>query len=203
RPRGNRETDILFQPDLRLLAQQPVYSGGETVAGTARAENQVRAARARLLDVEQTVLFDVVSAYAGVVRARNVLRLSQENLDRLERYRGGTQERFRVAEVTRTDVSQADSRVAGAVADIARAESELEAAVADYQRVVGQPPEALETIAPAAELPASLDEAEALDLPSITRFVLREVRARLDGQPVAPPFLRWSRGAHTLERLKS
>jgi 8-oxo-dGTP pyrophosphatase MutT (NUDIX family) len=49
----------------------------------------------------------------------------------------------------------------------------------------------------------SLDEAEALDLPSITRFVLKEVRARLAGDAVEPPFLRWSRGAHTLERLKS
>lgn len=48
----------------------------------------------------------------------------------------------------------------------------------------------------------TLDEAEALDLPSITRFVLREVRARLDGQPVEPPFLRFIRGKHQLERLK-
>ncbi|MBL8535981.1 MAG: NUDIX hydrolase [Hyphomonadaceae bacterium] len=46
-----------------------------------------------------------------------------------------------------------------------------------------------------------LDEADALDLPSITRFVLREVRARLGGQTIDPPFLRWSRGAHTMERL--
>ena len=49
----------------------------------------------------------------------------------------------------------------------------------------------------------SLDEAEALDLPSITRFVLKEVRARLGGEAVHPPFLRWSRGSHTLERLTS
>ena len=49
----------------------------------------------------------------------------------------------------------------------------------------------------------SLDEAEALDLPSITRFVLKEVRARLAGEAVLLPFLRWSRGSHTLERLKS
>lgn len=47
----------------------------------------------------------------------------------------------------------------------------------------------------------ALDEAEALDLPSITRFVLAEVRARLAGQSVDPPFLRWRRGAHSLERL--
>ncbi len=46
-----------------------------------------------------------------------------------------------------------------------------------------------------------LDEALALDLPSITRFVLKEVRARLAGEQVAPPFLRFSRGKHTLERL--
>jgi 8-oxo-dGTP pyrophosphatase MutT (NUDIX family) len=47
----------------------------------------------------------------------------------------------------------------------------------------------------------SLDDAEALDLPSITRFVLKEVRARLGGAAVQPPFLRFSRGKHTLERL--
>ncbi len=48
-----------------------------------------------------------------------------------------------------------------------------------------------------------LDEAEALDLPSITRFVLKEVRARLAGQALQPPFLRWSRGAHRMERLSA
>ncbi|MEQ1817784.1 MAG: NUDIX hydrolase [Terricaulis sp.] len=49
----------------------------------------------------------------------------------------------------------------------------------------------------------SLEEANALDLPSITRFVLKEVEARLAGEAVQPPFLRWSRGAHSLERLTS
>ena len=47
----------------------------------------------------------------------------------------------------------------------------------------------------------SLDEAEKLDLPSITRFVLKELRMRLEGERVAPPFLRWNRGTHTMERL--
>jgi 8-oxo-dGTP pyrophosphatase MutT (NUDIX family) len=47
----------------------------------------------------------------------------------------------------------------------------------------------------------SIEEVDALDLPSITRFVLKEVRARLAGQALAPPFLRWNRGAHSMERL--
>lgn len=48
-----------------------------------------------------------------------------------------------------------------------------------------------------------LEEAEALDLPSITRFVLKEVRTRLAGERLDPPFLRWARGGHAMERLRS
>jgi 8-oxo-dGTP pyrophosphatase MutT (NUDIX family) len=46
-----------------------------------------------------------------------------------------------------------------------------------------------------------LAEAELLDLPSITRFVLAEVRARLAGEARRPAYLRWARGEHRLERL--
>ncbi|GAN00081.1 mutT/nudix family protein [alpha proteobacterium U9-1i] len=47
----------------------------------------------------------------------------------------------------------------------------------------------------------SFNEAEQLDLPSITRFIFKEVRARLDGRSQPPPFLRWAKGKHTVERL--
>lgn len=40
-----------------------------------------------------------------------------------------------------------------------------------------------------------LDEAEKLDLPSVTRFVIGQVRQRLAGEEVEPPFLRWQRTA--------
>lgn len=49
----------------------------------------------------------------------------------------------------------------------------------------------------------SFAEVEVLDLPSITRFVLKEARARLAGESSDPPFLRWQRGAHVMERLQS
>ena len=71
----NRDTDVLQQADGRLVAQQSLYSGGETVAGTNRAENQVRSARARLTSAEQDVLLEAIEAYASVVRARSILGL--------------------------------------------------------------------------------------------------------------------------------
>ena len=156
---SNRDAERLNQVSGRLLAQQSLYAGGETVAGTRRAENQVLSGRARLAGAEQEVLLDTVEAYAGVVRARGVLRYANDNRDRLLRYREGARERFRVAELTLTDVAQADSRVAGADADIARAESDLEAAVAEFERAVGRLPGELRPPPSAPGLPASLEEA--------------------------------------------
>lgn len=47
----------------------------------------------------------------------------------------------------------------------------------------------------------SLDDALNLDLPNVTRFVLGEVQARLNGDEAGPPFLRWTRGGHRMDRL--
>ena len=46
----------------------------------------------------------------------------------------------------------------------------------------------------------SLDEAERLDLPAITRFVLGEVRARRADPDLPPPFVRMVRGRHLVTR---
>jgi 8-oxo-dGTP pyrophosphatase MutT (NUDIX family) len=46
-----------------------------------------------------------------------------------------------------------------------------------------------------------LADAFALDLPNVTRFVLGEVQERLKGEPLRPPFLRWTRTGHKTDRL--
>lgn len=48
----------------------------------------------------------------------------------------------------------------------------------------------------------TFEEAYALDLPNVTRFVLGELEARLSGAPQGGPlFLRWSRTGHRTDRL--
>ena len=46
-----------------------------------------------------------------------------------------------------------------------------------------------------------LDEALALDLPNITRFVVQEVALRLDAPDRPTPFMRFMRGARHLTHL--
>ncbi len=47
----------------------------------------------------------------------------------------------------------------------------------------------------------TLKDAMALDLPNVTRFMLGEIGARLEGADDGPPFLRWTRTGHTNDRL--
>lgn len=45
------------------------------------------------------------------------------------------------------------------------------------------------------------EEGFALDLPSVTRFILEEVRQRLAGVPLRPVYLRWSPQGHRTDRM--
>lgn len=48
----------------------------------------------------------------------------------------------------------------------------------------------------------TLKDAISLDLPSVTRFMLGEIEARLNGQEAGgPAYLRWSRSGHKMDRL--
>jgi outer membrane protein len=122
---------------------QPLYRGGRTTAQTRRAENQVLAQRARLYATEQQVLQDTVNAYVAVIRDQEEVRLNTNNEQVLTRQLQATNERFRVGEITRTDVAQAESRLARARALRAQAEGRLQTSRATFTRLVGQPPQVL------------------------------------------------------------
>ena len=141
--RGRPNTTSRDPTALNASVTQPLYRGGRTVSSTARAENQVLAQRARLLATEQQVLLDTVTAYVNVIRDQEEVRLNTNNEQVLMRQLQATNERFRVGEITRTDVAQAESRLAGARAARADAEGRLQTSRATFTRVVGEPPQRL------------------------------------------------------------
>jgi outer membrane protein TolC len=134
---------------------QPLYRGGRTTAGTRRAENQVYAQRARLLAVEQTVLLDGVRAYVSVVQNQEEVRLNENNVQVLVRQLQATNERFRVGEITRTDVAQAEARLAAARFQLEQSQGTLQASRATFVRVIGLAPASL--VAPPAHPPAGAE----------------------------------------------
>ena len=145
--------------NLSLGINQPLYRGGRTVAQTEQAEAQVAAERAALDATEETVLLDAVTAYMDVVKGKAVLDLSINNEQVLQRQLDATNDRFRVGEVTRTDVAEAESRRSAARADRIQAEGNLQAATASYLTTVGHLPENVGAPKVPTDLPASLGQA--------------------------------------------
>jgi len=139
-----------------LTVSQNLFRGFRTVSETDSARNSVAAGRADLIDSEQTVLLEAVTAYMNVVRDRVILSLRENNVRVLEQERQATADRFEVGELTRTDVAQADSRLADAVSQRTQARGNLGASRADYVEVVGSVPGDL--VRP--ELPAGLPGSE-------------------------------------------
>ncbi len=126
-----------------LVLEQNLYRGGETTANIARAERLVRLERARLMATEQDVLFSVVETYTGLLTDLAVLELAKQNEARLGRQLDAVRDRFDVGDVTRTDVAQAEARLAGAVAERTAAQGTIETSKATYRNIVDQEPVSL------------------------------------------------------------
>ncbi|RKJ97723.1 secretion protein, partial [Pseudoroseomonas wenyumeiae] len=166
---------------LQATVTQPLYNGGRTVASTRRAENQVLAQRARLIGTEQQVLSDVVAAYVAVIRDQETLRLNVNNVQVLQRQLDATNERFRVGEITRTDVAQAESRLAGARASRANSEGTLQTSRATFARLVGVAPERLVAPQPLSSPVGSAREAAqmaSVNAPGVVAALFDEAAAR-------------------------
>ncbi len=119
---------------------QPLYRGGQTRASTNQADNSVFAQRSRLLGTEQQVFIDTVTAYVNVIAQQQVLQLNINNEQVLQRQLQATNDRFRVGEITRTDVAQAQAALAGASATRQTAEGNLATGRATYLQRVGFDP---------------------------------------------------------------
>lgn len=138
---------------------QPLFRGLRTWYERKEAKAEIMAGRADLLNTEQQVLLDAVTAYMNVIRDQAVRELNEGNVQVLERQLEATRDRFRVGEVTRTDVAQSEAALAGAQAQLIQAEADLESSRATYRRVIGRYPGTLEPAPELPNLPGNEDEA--------------------------------------------
>jgi TolC family type I secretion outer membrane protein len=152
----------LGQRTAQLSVDQPLYSGGRTVSATEQADSLISAGRAQLASVEQNILLSVATGFMNLLRDQAVLELNINNVNVLKKQLAATRDRFEVGEITRTDVAQAEARVAGAVSQQVQSDGNLKLARAAYKSVVGQAPGRLEKPLPLENMPQS--EPVALEL---------------------------------------
>ncbi len=117
-----------------------LYNGFQTANRTRQAESQVEGARETLRVTEQQVLLDAATAYMNLLRDQAVLDLNRRNVEVLTEQLKQTRDRFNVGEVTRTDVAQAESRLAAGRSSLLGAQANVVTSQANYRRVIGVDP---------------------------------------------------------------
>ncbi|MFI4974216.1 MAG: TolC family outer membrane protein [Caulobacterales bacterium] len=143
-----------------ITITQPLYTGGRVTSAISAADADILAGREALRSTEIGVLQSVIQAYLDVRRDQEQLAITQDNNAVLNRQLEETKARFDVGEVTRTDVAQAQARLAIADSQRASALSTLAIARAAYAAVVGQNPGELAPEPPISKLlPATVDQA--------------------------------------------
>ena len=150
-----------FSPkSVSIGLSQPIFRGFKTINGTKSAEANVEAGKQNLLAIEQDILFQAIQAYMNVIRDRQIVGLRQQNVGVLQKQLTAADERFKVGEITRTDVAQSRARVSGARSSVASATATLAASVANYINIVGHKPGSLK-YPRLAKLPRNLEAAQA------------------------------------------
>lgn len=130
--------------NIGAYVSQPVFRGGQTVNSVKAADSLVRSEQYNLANVEQSILLAAATAYLDVYRDAIIVELQRNNEKLLKKRMDETVERFKVGELTRTDVSQSEARYSQAKSARISAEGNLQAARATYIQVVGMQPEELE-----------------------------------------------------------
>jgi outer membrane protein len=148
------------QRGVAATAAQTLYNGNQTANRVRQAESQVMGARQTLRVTEQQVLLDAATSYMNLLRDQAILDLNRRNVEVLTEQLKQTRDRFNVGEVTRTDVAQAESRLAAGRSQLLNAQSNYVTSLANYRRVIGVDPGRLAPGTPVDRLsPNNLDRA--------------------------------------------
>jgi outer membrane protein len=146
-----------------VTVNQNLFNGFRTSNSVRQAEVQVRSGRETLRAVEQSVLLDAVTVYMSVLANQTLVEAMRVNANFLRETLATTKRRFDAGDLTQTDVSQAEARLARGNADLNAAEVALAVSQATYLQVIGNPPGQL-TPPPTVDrlMPARREEAVAI-----------------------------------------
>jgi outer membrane protein len=140
---GGTSESYLTPRGYGVQLNQSIFDGFRTENRVRAAESSVLGSRETLNNTEQGTLLDAATAYMDVLRDTATLDLQRNNVEVIDEQLRQTRDRFNVGEVTRTDVAQAEARLAAARSQASSAEAALRSSIATYRQVVGVEPQQL------------------------------------------------------------
>lgn len=155
-----------------ITARQMLYDGYETKSRVDVSQAGARAEQARNAEQAETIALDVSRVYLDVIRQRQLLVATQDNLEAHEDTHRKISLRADMGVGTRTDEDQARGRLALANYNQTVVEGNLWEAEVNFERVVGYKPGELEMPSEdcCTHLPFSTDDARYVAIMENPRF---------------------------------
>lgn len=147
---------------MELSASVILWAGGRGKLSVQAAREQVLGTRAALINVEQQVLLQAVSAYVDVRLQQEIVALRESNVRVITQEMRAAKDRFDVGEVTQTDVALAEAASAAAKANLAAAQGQLMVARERYKATVGHYPGNLAALPKLPAIPKTLEAAKSV-----------------------------------------
>lgn len=156
---GQKETTDTTIRQLGYSVTLPLYRGGQTEAAINAAKAEIGAGQASLTSTEQSLFFDVISAYADIVYYTRVVTIGETEIKELSDQAVLTQQQYEARRRTLADAGYARDAVAQAKATQSTNRGALHAAMANFEAIVGLPPGELENNPGLENMPESLEAA--------------------------------------------
>ena len=117
--------------------EQKLFQGFAGVASLQKSKIGLDLAEAKLLKIEQEILYKAIEAYSGLVFANEKLKINQRNVSLLEQQVETDQARLERGQITLADLAQSESSFAGAQAKFIQAKNEMVTAKLEYEKIIG------------------------------------------------------------------
>ena len=117
--------------------EQKIFQGFAGIASMEKSKIGLTLAEAKLLKIEQEILYQAIEAYSGLIFAEEKLKINQNNINLLERQVETDQARLERGQITLSDLAQSESSLAGAQAKFLQAKNETVTAKLTYEKIIG------------------------------------------------------------------
>ena len=145
-----------------ILIEQTLYDGKGRSADLEKSKIGMDLAKAKILKVEQEILYKAVEAYTGLIFTNKKLKINQSNISLLDRQVETDQARLERGQITISDLAQSESSLAGAKAKFIQAKNDTMTSRLVYENVIGpiiNSDDLNENPKPNIKIPKNLNEA--------------------------------------------
>jgi outer membrane protein len=141
-----------------LSIEQPIYTGGSSLASLKAAQSSFRSARGAFYASEQKTLLSLIDAYLKCYENEQKYSISSASVESSKKQLESTEVRLKLGESTETELAKAKSQLAISETNRLKIYAELQASKANFVRLFGIEPTDITKPDLPSNLPSSLEE---------------------------------------------